>query len=90
MNTNLRKYKMDRRKFFKNGSLFTIGTVFINPFSGQANELDFDTIKNNKKAKNIIFLVSDTMSNGTLAMSDVFLQKKKRSWFSLDEFVPRK
>lgn len=77
---------MDRRKFFKNGSLFTLGTTLINPFSGQANELDFDTSKNNKKAKNIIFLVSDGMSNGTLTMSDVFLQRKNgvgSNWMNL-------
>lgn len=77
---------MDRRKFFKNGSLFTLGTAVINPFSGQANELDFDTSKNNKKAKNIIFMVADGMSNGTLTMSDVFLQRKNgtgSNWMNL-------
>lgn len=77
---------MDRRKFFKNGSLFTLGTAIINPFSGQANELNLNTSKNNKKAKNIIFLVSDGMSNGTLTMADVFLQRKNgigSNWMNL-------
>ena len=77
---------MNRRKFFKNGSLFTLGTALASPVSGFANELDFDTFKNNKKAKNIIFLVSDGMSNGTLTMSDVFLQRKNgvgSNWMNL-------
>ncbi len=67
---------MDRRKFFKNGSLFTIGTAVLNPFQGSANVLDFETINKNKKAKNIILLVSDGMSTGTLNMADLFLNRK--------------
>ncbi|MEZ0005011.1 alkaline phosphatase [Flavobacterium sp. 28YEA47A] len=67
---------MDRRKFFKNGSLFTIGTAVLNPFQGNANVLDFETINKNKKAKNIILLVSDGMSTGTLNMADLFLNRK--------------
>ena len=71
-----RFYHMDRRKFFKNGSLFTIGTAVLNPFQGSANVLDFETINKNKKAKNIILLVSDGMSTGTLNMADLFLNRK--------------
>ncbi len=71
-----RFYHMDRRKFFKNGSLFTIGTAVLNPFQGNANVLDFETINKNKKAKNIILLVSDGMSTGTLNMADLFLNRK--------------
>lgn len=67
---------MDRRKFFRNGSLFTIGTAVLNPFQGNANVLDFETINKNKKAKNIILLVSDGMSTGTLNMADLFLNRK--------------
>jgi len=67
---------MNRRKFFRNGSLFAIGTSFINPFEAIAGVLDFDTLKKNKKAKNIIFLVSDGMSTGTLNMADLFLNRK--------------
>lgn len=67
---------MDRRKFFRNGSLFTIGATILNPFNTTANTLDFDTINKNKKAKNIIFLVSDGMSTGTLNMADLFLNRK--------------
>ena len=77
---------MNRRKFFRNGSLFTIGATILNPFQGSSQTLDFDTLKNNKKAKNIIFLVSDGMSIGTLTMADVFLQRKNgggSNWMNL-------
>lgn len=67
---------MDRRKFFRNGSLFTIGAAVLNPFQGSANVLDFEEINKNKKAKNIILLVSDGMSTGTLNMADLFLSRK--------------
>lgn len=67
---------MNRRKFFKNGSLFAIGASLINPFEGNAQEVDFDTLKKNKKAKNIIVIVSDGMSIGTLNMTDIYLNRK--------------
>jgi alkaline phosphatase len=67
---------MNRRKFFQNGSLFALGTAILNPFESQANPIDFDTFKNNKKAKNIIFLVSDGMSQGTLTIANVFKNHK--------------
>ena len=67
---------MDRRKFFRNGSLFTIGAAVMNPFQGSAAILDLESANKNKKAKNIIFLVSDGMSTGTLNMTDLFLNRK--------------
>ena len=67
---------MDRRKFFKNGSLLTIGAAVMNPFQGSANILDLEEVNKNKKAKNIILLVSDGMSTGTLNMTDLFLNRK--------------
>lgn len=67
---------MDRRKFFRNGSLFALGTSLLNPFDLSASTLDFDTIKKNKKAKNIIIVVSDGMSTGTLNMTDLYLSRK--------------
>lgn len=67
---------MNRRKFFKNGSLLTIGAAVMNPFQSTANILDLESVNKNKKAKNIIFLVSDGMSNGTLNMADLFLNRK--------------
>lgn len=67
---------MNRRKFFRNGSLFAIGATVLNPFEGNAHGLDFDTLKKNKKAKNIIVIVSDGMSIGTLNMADIYLNRK--------------
>ena len=67
---------MDRRKFFRNGSLFALGTSLLNPFDLSAETIDFDTLKNNKKAKNIIVIVSDGMSTGTLNMTDLYLSRK--------------
>lgn len=67
---------MNRRKFFKNGSLAAIGTAIINPFDMSANDTEFDLSGKNKKAKNIIFLVSDGMSSGTLNMTDLYLNRK--------------
>lgn len=67
---------MDRRKFFRNGSLFALGTSLLNPFDLSAKQLDFDTLKKNKKAKNIIVIVSDGMSTGTLNMADLYLSRK--------------
>lgn len=67
---------MDRRKFFRNGSLFTLGTAIINPFDLSASTFDTEIIGKNKTAKNIIFMVSDGMSTGTLNMADLFLNRK--------------
>ncbi|UYW02388.1 alkaline phosphatase [Flavobacterium agricola] len=69
---------MNRRKFFKNGALFTLGTTLINPidtFAGTPNAID-DFVVKGKKAKNIIILVSDGMSRGTLTIADQFQYRK--------------
>lgn len=67
---------MDRRRFFRNGSLFTLGATLINPFESTASVLDTGINNKNKKAKNIIFMVSDGMSTGTLNMADLYLNRK--------------
>ena len=67
---------MNRRNFFKNGSLFALGTTLLNPFESPANELDLSNFHKNKKAKNIIVIVSDGMSIGTLNMADLYLTRK--------------
>lgn len=77
---------MNRRKFFRNGSLFTIGTAVLNPFEGTAQVLDINNLDKNKKAKNIIFMVSDGMSTGTLNMADLYLNRKNgkgSNWLQL-------
>ncbi|ALM47442.1 alkaline phosphatase [Flavobacterium psychrophilum] len=85
---------MNRRKFFRNGSLFTLGATLINPFESTANVLDINSLNKNKKAKNIIFMVSDGMSNGTLNMADLYLSRKTgkgSNWLQLykDQRVSR-
>jgi len=67
---------MDRRRFFRNGSLFTLGAAVLNPFEGLGGTLDPQVLDKNKKAKNIILLVSDGMSTGTLNMADLYLNRK--------------
>ena len=67
---------MNRRKFFRNGSLFTIGAALFNPFESIANNPKVDFLNKNKKAKNIIIIVSDGMSAGTLNMADLYLNRK--------------
>jgi alkaline phosphatase len=77
---------MNRRSFFKNSSILTTGTLLINPFEGLANTLEIHQDFKNKKAKNIIMLVSDGMSSGTLTMADVFLSRKNgigSNWLNL-------
>lgn len=68
---------MKRRNFFKQGAVAGIGTGFI--LSGCANPVvENKEIKEAaKKAKNVIFLVSDGMSTGTLTMADQMLQRKE-------------
>ncbi|MFY7811807.1 MAG: alkaline phosphatase [Flavobacterium sp.] len=76
---------MNRRNFFKNGSLLTAGAFLMNPMEGFA-ALNADFEFNQKKAKNIIMLVSDGMSSGTLTMADIFLYRKNgigSNWLNL-------
>lgn len=85
---------MDRRKFFRNGSLFTLGTALLNPLQGSARILDLEHLHKNKKARNIIFMVSDGMSTGTLNMADLYLNRKNgkgSNWLQLykDQRVSR-
>lgn len=68
---------MNRRKFFRNGSLAALGTTLISPFEiAASNTNGFDGFGKGKKAKNIIFLVSDGMSAGTLGMADLLSTRK--------------
>ncbi|MFD2540884.1 alkaline phosphatase [Lacinutrix gracilariae] len=67
---------MNRRHFFKKGSLFAIGTTLLHPLDSLASNHDYDATNKNKKAKNIIIVVSDGMSIGTLNMTDLYLSRK--------------
>jgi alkaline phosphatase len=75
---------MKRRDLFKGGALAFLGSTLISPFDTLAGPVS----KKGKVAKNIIFMVSDGMSTGTLNMADLLLVRKegKRSnWISLYE-----
>ena len=78
---------MQRRNFLQNTLLTLAGGAFMQPAISRSNGLLF-TEKNRlqKKAKNIIFLVSDGMSTGTLNMADMLLQRKegrRSNWLKL-------
>ena len=75
---------MQRRDFFRNGSLTLLGTTLLGGNTIIASEKQH--AKNGKTARNIIFMVSDGMSAGTLNMADMFLQRKegrKSQWLTL-------
>lgn len=75
---------MQRRDFFRNGSLAFIGTTFLGQNPLQASSIPAKGLK--RKARNIIFMVSDGMSTGTLNMSDLLLQRKegrRSTWLGL-------
>lgn len=73
---------MRRRDFFRKGALAVTGAALVNPLNVSA----FDKPSKKNKAKNVIFLVSDGMSTGTLNMADLLLQQqfgKTSTWIQL-------
>ena len=67
---------MKRRNFFRSTSLATAG-VALSPMllsASTPSDKELDALK--KQAKNIIFLVADGMSVGTLTMADLLIQRK--------------
>jgi alkaline phosphatase len=64
---------MKRTEFLQKSSFLSAAAAIGLPF----NQAYIDKAKPHKKAKNIIFLVSDGMSIGTLNMTDIFLQRKE-------------
>lgn len=75
----------NRRSFFKNSGLLTLGGLLINPLSTLDALAQPEIIKKGK-AKNIIFLVSDGMSSGTLSMANIYKQRKygfQTNWLQL-------
>lgn len=78
---------MKRRDFLKGGSLAALGTLFFSPFSS-ARARTIEEEFRGKKAQNIIFMVSDGMSIGTLVMANLYSQRKfgySTNWMSLYE-----
>ncbi len=77
---------MKRRDFFK-GSSALIGASLLSPTAIIAQEQEHVEFKDGQ-AKNIIFMVSDGMSSGTLNMADMLLRRKEgraSNWISLYE-----
>jgi alkaline phosphatase len=67
---------MNRRDFFQKGAAATLGLTLMNPAGAAVGDINgWDRRK--KRARNIIFLVSDGMSAGTLNMADMLLQHKE-------------
>ena len=77
---------MKRRAFFKRGALAALGGLVLPSFDLQAQTLG--EAHKNKRTKNIIFMVSDGMSFGTLVMADLYLKRKfgrPSNWMGLYE-----
>jgi len=78
---------MKRRSFFKKASLAVAGAGMFSPFDLLASEKSNRILTSDAGlAKNIIFMVSDGMSIGTLTMADLLLQRKegrRSKWLSL-------
>ena len=69
---------MKRRKFFQTTALSALGSSFILPLQGcTPTQSMVNGSGKGKKAKNIIFMVSDGMSSGTLNMADLFRRRKE-------------
>lgn len=66
---------MDRRRFFRNGSLAAFGATLLSPIDLLAKQNNEHTFRG-KKAKNIIFMVSDGMSIGTLNMANLYINRQ--------------
>lgn len=76
---------MDRRKFLK-GSVLLSGALTLNPLSLFAKNTEEQISFKGKKAKNIIFMISDGMSNGTLSMANLYSKNilgKETHWMNL-------
>lgn len=76
---------MKRRDLFKKGALTFLGGTLLSPVNVLA---EIAQTSKGKKARNIIFMVSDGMSTGTLNMADLLLQRqfgKQSKWLSLYE-----
>lgn len=78
---------MRRREFFVKSSMGAAASSLLLPFGActPAKVAAANGTGAGKKARNIIFMVSDGMSTGTLNMGDLFLQRKEgRGSFWLD------
>lgn len=79
---------MKRRDFFRNATIAAAGAAILSPVRsiGQTTSSIFPGSHKGKTAKNIIFMVSDGMSHGTLAMQNMMSEIKNgrlSHWMSL-------
>lgn len=75
---------MDRRKFLKGSALFS-GAMVV-PLQLFGSNPEYERIKKSSRAKNIIFLISDGMSSGTLTMTNLYSQNilgRDTNWLNL-------
>ena len=76
---------MKRRDLLKKTALGSLGLGFVN--SCASSTVIFDDVSPSKRAKNIIFMVSDGMSQGTFAMADTLSKRqfgKQSAWMNLN------
>jgi alkaline phosphatase len=66
---------MKRRNLLRNGLFVTAGASVLGPLAG-CKPASTPVVTASNRAKNIIFLVSDGMSQGTLTMADQFLRQR--------------
>jgi len=77
---------MIRRDFFKTSTIALLGTTLLNSFGPARKLLSPDQERAVGTAKNIIFLVSDGMSTGTLNMANLAMERmygRESKWISL-------
>jgi alkaline phosphatase len=75
---------MRRKDFLKSASMLSLGSIFLNPLESIAKEKNKKTKKG--KYKNVIFMVSDGMSHGTLTMANLLhkeLTQNDSEWIKL-------
>ncbi len=68
---------MKRRNFLRNSSILTLGATLLTPFTSWNKEQDKSTPPKGKY-RNVIFMVSDGMSSGTLTMANLLHRKLHR------------
>lgn len=68
---------MKRRNFFKQSAIAGMGAGLILPACANINESEPKIEDVSRKARNIIFLVSDGMSMGTLTMAEEMILRKE-------------
>ncbi|MBK8515048.1 MAG: alkaline phosphatase [Saprospiraceae bacterium] len=69
---------MKRREFFRNAAFGAAASSFLFPAQGcSSSQLLVNGQGKGRTAKNIIFLVSDGMSTGTLNMAELLLRRKE-------------